>query len=174
MDIQTTNINFGAGYNVETISLAPTHFSVGFSNSNIKDKEFETYEYKKNNISLTAKSKFNDLPLVTTLTYSLNLNDNTTIDTTGSNLATKYNYNSIYLKGALTFLEDKLRPFIDFKHTFFGGDTDKKTNQLFNLGTSYYFTPNTYACTDIGMKFEQTDIDKSSVYNWRFKVGQKF
>ena len=177
VDLQTTNINFGVGYEVETISFAPTHFSLGFYNSSTKDKEFKAYDDKNNIISLTAKSKFNDLPLETTFTYSLNMNDDTIIDTSGTYLNKKSTYNSIYLKGTLTFYEDKLKPFIDFKHTFFGGDAERKSNQLLNLGTSYYFTPNTFAYTDIGMKFEQNDdVDNSnnSTYNWRLKIGQKF
>ncbi len=178
IDVQTTNINFGIGYEVETISFAPTHFSLGFYNSSIKDKEFETYDYKKNNVSLTAKSKFTELPLVTTFSLSFNMNDDKIFDSiSGTDLEAKYNYNSIYLKGAMIFYEDKLRPFIDFKHTFFGGDAESQATQLLNLGTYYYFTPNTFACTDIGMKFYQNnDVEDSnySTSNWRLKIGQKF
>ncbi len=175
-DINSMNISFGTGYYAENLSIAPTRFSLSFNNSLNKDEENETFDYKKNNIILIAKSKFDELPLTTTLSYSLSLNDNTTVIESLEE-KDKSSYNSIYLKGELNLLEEKLKPRLDFRYTAFGGDIDSQSSQMFNLGTSYNITPDTYVSTDLGLKLYQnkdTEDKDYSKFNWKLKISQKF
>ncbi|MCK4313027.1 MAG: hypothetical protein KAW88_09870 [Candidatus Cloacimonetes bacterium] len=183
-EINSTNISFGTGYYAENFNLAPTRFSLSFNNSLTKDEANETFDYKKNNIVLSAKSKFEDLPLTTTLSYSLNLNDNETRTYNDSlsqwdpTIQENSNYNAIYLKGELCLLDEKLKPYLDFRYTTFGGDIESQVSQMFNLGTSYNITPDTYISTDLGLKLYQNKDtegkDDYSKFNWKLKISQKF
>ena len=123
-----------------------------------------------------------DLPLYTTLVYSFSINDNinrTYDENTGFGIdpvKIKSNYNSIYLKGAFSFEEDKLKPYIDFRYSIEGGDVSK-TSQMFNLGSNYNIGRKTFMNAEFGMVFyEDNDIENSKVshYNFRFKIKQKF
>lgn len=177
VDIGSSNFTVGTGYKVKNIDFAPTDFSISYNNSNNKDTAHESYEYKKNNITFGARSEFADLPLNTVLSYSFTTNDNSTFMTVDSTFVEKSNYNSIYMKGILSLLEGKLKPFVDFRFSFFGGDTDSQSSQMFNLGTGYKFDKLTFLSTDIGMKtYQNNDMDNSNYSKlvWRFKVSRKF
>ena len=175
------NIFFGVGYLVENMNLAPTKFSLSFNNSANGDEVNESFDYKKNNIVLSASSKFTDIPLKTTLSYSLTLNDNSTlIEIENEDPVTeqlKSSYNSLYLKGELELLDETLKPYFNFRYTSFGGDIDPQTTQMFNLGTSYSITPMTFVSTDMGVKFYQNkeiEDDNYSKFTWKMKISQKF
>jgi hypothetical protein len=175
IDITTMNIFFGAGYLVENMNLAPTKFSLSFNNSANSDEVNESFDYKKNNIVLSASSKFTDIPLETTLSYSLTLNDNSTFEDTL--IVQKSSYNSLYIKGELELLDETLKPYFNFRYTSFGGDIDPQTTQMFNLGTSYSITSATSVSTDMGMKFYQNkeiEDDNYSKFTWKMKISQKF
>ncbi len=181
IDITTMNIFFGVGYLVENMNLAPTKFSLSFNNSANGDEVNESFDYKKNNIVLSASSKFTDIPLKTTLSYSLTLNDNSTlIEIENEDPVTeqlKSSYNSLYLKGELELLDETLKPYFNFRYTSFGGDIDPQTTQMFNLGTSYSITPMTFVSTDMGVKFYQNkeiEDDNYSKFTWKMKISQKF
>lgn len=182
IDINTMSIIFGVGYFVENMNLVPTKFSLSFSNSANSDEVSESFNYKKNNIVLSASSKFTDIPLKTTLSYSLTLNDNSTLEldeiaNEDTLIVQKSTYNSLYLKGELELLDETLKPYFNFRYTSFGGDIDSQTTQMFNLGTSYSITPATFVSTDMGVKFYQNkeiEDDNYSKFTWKMKVSQKF
>ena len=182
LDINSGNFAFSIGYPVNKIVFAPTTFSFNFNTSFNKDEAAKLFDYKKNYLTLTAKSEFMDLPLTTTLVYSFSINDNinrTYDENTGFGInpvKIKSNYNSIYLKGAFSFGEDKLKPYIDFRYSIEEGDVSK-TSQMFNLGSNYDIGRKTFMNAEFGMVFyEDNDIENSKVshYNFRFKIKQKF
>jgi hypothetical protein len=170
MKNNSNSFNIGTGYTVETIPVAPTKFSINFNNTNNKDAENQTFEIGKNNITLSAKSKFDELPLNTTLSFSTSMNSDDVADS-------KYTYNSIYLKGEMMFKQDKIRSYLDMRFSSFGGDIDSQSSQLFNLGGSYNIKQDTYVSSDLGFKIYSnsvnTDADYSN-FNFRMKITQKF
>jgi len=182
IDINTMSIFLGVGYFVENMILAPTKFSLSFSNSANSDEVSESFDYKKNNIVLNASSKFTDIPLKTSLSYSLTLNDNSTLELDENNdedtlIVQKSSYNSLYLKGEFELLDETLKPYFNFRYTSFGGDIDSQNTQMFNLGTSYSFMPATYISTDMGVKFYQNkeiEDENYSKFTWKMKISQKF
>ena len=182
VEINTMNLTFGVGYFVENINLAPTKFSLSFNNSANSDEVNESFDYKKNNVVLTANSRFTDIPLKTTLSYSLTLNDNSTLELDeitdeDTLIVQKSSYNSLYLKGELELLDETLKPYFNFRYTYFGGDIDSQTTQMLNLGTSYSITSATFVSTDMGVKFYQNkeiEDDNYSKFTWKMKISQKF
>ncbi len=175
-DINSMNLTLGFGYHAQNLSFAPTRFSLNFCNSANTDEANKSFDYKKNNIILSAKSKFEEIPLKTTLSYSLNLNDDKTI-THNDTLDQKSSYNSLYMKGEFLLLEEKLKPYLDFRYTAFGGDIDSQASQMFNLGTSYHIDKDTFLSTVFGLKlYQNKDYEESnySSFNWKFRITRKF
>ncbi|RLC50940.1 MAG: hypothetical protein DRZ79_03590, partial [Candidatus Cloacimonadota bacterium] len=127
-------------------------------------------DFKKNNITFSAKSKFAELPLSTVLSYSLSLNKDKI-------LSQKSNYHSIYLKGTLSLMEEKLNPYLDFRYSKFGGEIDDQNLEIMNLGTSFNLNSDTYLSTNLGLKFYQNNDEDNSNYSkviWRFKISRRF
>ncbi|MCK5052460.1 MAG: hypothetical protein KAS53_12105, partial [Candidatus Cloacimonetes bacterium] len=122
VDIRSTMIGFGTGYYMKQISNAPTRLSLNFSNSLNKDDANSTFEYQRNNITLSAKTAFEQLPLTTLFSYTFTLNDNSQIvkqDTLTIFVKEASNYNSIFMRGELDLMESQLRPYLDFRFNFF-------------------------------------------------------
>ena len=118
-------------------------------------------------VVFSANSDFEDLPLETIVSYSLSMEDRLTGEST---------YNSIYMKGALSLLENKLKPYVDLQFAAYGGDSENSSTRL-NLGSSYYLFKNTFLSTNIGTKFfadSNDDLNDYSLFDWRFKFTQKF
>ncbi len=180
VDIRSTVVSFGSGYLVEQITNAPTRFAVNFSNSINKDDANEAFEYKRNNITFSAKSSFEDIPLKTLVSYTLTLNDNSYIvvtDSLSQNVEEASNYNSLFVRGELELLESRLKPFADFRFNQFKGDIDSQAAQMFNIGTSYDISANTFLSAAAGLKMYQnseiSDADYSRL-NFKMKLSQKF
>ncbi len=158
VDIRSTVVSFGSGYLVEQITNAPTRFAVNFSNSINKDDANEAFEYKRNNITFSAKSSFEDIPLKTLVSYTLTLNDNSYIvvtDSLSQNVEKASNYNSLFVRGELDLLDSKLKPFADFRFNQFKGDIDSQAAQMFNIGTSYDISANTFLSAAAGLFVDQ-------------------
>jgi len=176
VDIRSTSVSFGSGYYMKQISNAPTRFSLNFSNSLNKDDAYDSFEYNRNNITLSAKTAFEHLPLTTLFSYTFTLNDNSMlIDTLA--ILEKSNYNSIFMRGELDILENQLKPYLDFRISFFNGDIDSQSAQMFNLGTSYKITSSFLISADAGLKmYQNSDIPDSdySRLNFKMNISQKF
>lgn len=176
-----SNIMFGMGYDVRQIPLAPTQFNISYSILNSRDEIKKSFDDRKNTVTLSANSRFEELPLTTTISYSYtgNTNDRIPIDTdeTDPEIETeKYGYNSILLRGTMDFFENKLKPYADFRHSFYSGDISGQTQQMMNVGARYSLTRHTSFSTDLGMRLFQSEDDKSdySRLNWRFRFEQRF
>ncbi len=180
VDIRSTMIGFGTGYYMKQISNAPTRLSLNFSNSLNKDDANSTFEYQRNNITLSAKTAFEQLPLTTLFSYTFTLNDNSQIvkqDTLTIFVKEASNYNSIFMRGELDLMESQLRPYLDFRFNFFKGDIDSQAAQMFNIGTSYEIMSNSLISADAGFKMYQNAEDPDSDYsrfNFKMKISQKF
>lgn len=167
LDIVSSSINVGAGYLVDQISPAPTQFTISYNKTGSEDLAGAAFENNRDNFILSANSNFVDLPLETVVSYSLALDEQQTSETT---------YNSLYLKGTMNFMNDKLKPYLDLQLTSNSGDNEYSTT-LFNIGTSYYPLVNTFLSTNIGGKFYADSSDDSkdnTLFSWRLKITQKF
>jgi len=176
IDIRSTSVSFGTGYLVKQISNAPTRFSLNFSNSLNKDNANDSFEYKRNNITLSAKTAFEHLPIKTLYSYTFTLNDNSTL-VDSLNVLEKSNYNSIFLRGEFDLMEGQLKPYLDFRYNFFAGDINSQASQMFNIGTGYEITPNSFISVDAGLKMYQNSDEPDSDYsrlNFKMKISQKF
>ena len=170
VDIKSASYTFGTGYKLDKISFAPTKFGFNFNNLSSVDNAGNTFDFKKNNITFSAKSKFTELPLSTVVSYSLSLNKDKI-------LSQKSNYHSIYLKGTLSLMEEKLNPYLDFRYSKFGGEIDDQNLEIMNLGTSFNLNRDTYLSTNLGLKFYQNNDEDNSNYSkviWRFKISRRF
>ena len=180
VDIRSTIISFGTGYLVKQITNAPTRFSFNFSNSLNKDDASETFEYNRNNISLSAKTKFDNLPITTLVSYTLTLNDNSNLVNELGDLTLieeTSNYNSIFMRGEFDLLESRLKPYIDFRYNMFKGDIESQAAQMFNIGSSYEIASNSYISADAGLKMYQNSDEPTADYsrlNFKMKISQKF
>ncbi|MEA2095273.1 MAG: hypothetical protein U9P73_01080 [Candidatus Cloacimonadota bacterium] len=180
IDIRSTSISFGTGYLVKQISNAPTRLSLNFSNSLNKDNANNSFEYKRNNITLSAKTEFEQLPLTTLLSFTFTLNDNSyqivESDTTFT-MKEASNYNSIFLRGEVDLIDGQLKPYLDFRYNLFSGDIDSQTAQMFNIGSSYEITTNSFITAGAGLKLYQNSDASDSDYsrlNFKMKISQKF
>ena len=169
----TNNFNVSTGYTVETIPAAPTKFSVGFGNFVSKDIENSSYENTNSNIVFSADSKFDDLPLRTTISFTTNMYDNSSVNDITYK---EYNYNSLFVKGQMKFAADKVKTYLSMRFSGFSGDKQINEN-YYNLGGSYNITKNTFVSSDIGVKSIEYTIPNDedySLFNFRFKVSKKF
>ncbi len=169
-EIKNYNFVLGGGYNLEAIRSAPTKLSLNFSNSANVDEKNNSFDYTTNYLIMSAKSDFTYLPLRTTMSYSLSLNENQ-VDEYSSN------YHSLFMKGEFNFLEDKLRPYLDFRYTSYGGDIDKQSKQLLNLGSKYNIFSQTSISTNVGIvAYQNNDVEDSdySQLNWELRISQRF
>ena len=165
---------FGTGYELGNLPVAPTKLNITFSNNQNIDKAQDSYEYKRNIVNFSTKSHFVDLPLTTSLSYSLSLNeDEIAADSLG---VLKSNYNSFYIKNEVSIVQNRLKPYLDFRYTKYGGDIEDQSISMFNLGSSYQMRKNTYLYSELGLKSYSSDIENSEYtkYNWNFKISQKF
>lgn len=175
-EITTNTITVGSGYKVEAIEFAPTNFTVSYSNTANNDEAQDMFENTRDNISLSIKSEFRDLPLETLASFTVSMSDNS-LKSEDIIEKSESNYNSFYLKGMMKFMSDRLKPYADLRLVGYGGDADAQNSQLMNLGASYTLTNNTFLSTNFGMKwYANDDVEDSdySQFNWRFKIDQKF
>ncbi|MCF7858033.1 MAG: hypothetical protein K9N07_01725 [Candidatus Cloacimonetes bacterium] len=172
LKIQSNNVSFGTSYFVKQFFQMPTRFSVIFSNSTSKDDANNIFDYQMNNLTLSAKSSFEELPLTTTLSYTLTLNDNVE-----ESVQETSNYNSFYIKGDLDLMDNRLKPYIDMRYTLYTGDIFTQSSQMFNLGGSFAITTNSSVSAETGLKFYQNAEESNSNYsrmNFKMKISQRF
>ncbi|HPR16655.1 MAG TPA: hypothetical protein PLD62_00240 [Candidatus Cloacimonadota bacterium] len=168
-DLESSIISVGTGYDWKEWKTAETRFSFNFMNynNNFDLTDSTDYDYTKNNFVFSARSNFSELPLETMLSYTFSQEDKNDIS---------QNYNSLYLKGILSLLEDNLKPYCDLQLMKFGGDSETQS-MLFNLGTGYQLFKQTLLSTNLGGKIFKDNDDKDKDYNnltWRFKIVQHF
>ena len=74
-------------------------------------------------------------------------------------------------------MESQLKPYIDFRFNIFKGDIDSQSAQMFNIGSSYEVTSNTFISAGAGLKmYQNSDMTGSdySRFNFKMKISQKF
>jgi hypothetical protein len=177
----TTNFNISTGYTVETIPAAPTKFSVGFGSFSSGDPDENDIGLGNNNVKFSAVSKFDDIPLKTTLAFTTTMTNNDILAYDAVNdvfapVNSEYNYKSLFAQGEMRFVADKVKTFVNMRLSGFSGDKELTENS-FNIGGSYNITKNTYVQSDIGTKsvtYTIPESDAYSVLNFGFKVSQKF
>ncbi|MDP8204276.1 MAG: hypothetical protein P9L95_07085 [Candidatus Tenebribacter mawsonii] len=181
VDIRSTAISFGTGYLVKQINSAPTRFSFNFSNSLNKDDANDSFEYSRNNIALSAKTDFEQLPIITIISYTFTLNDNSYLVKDELEKFTLVeeasNYNSIFVRGEFDLMESKLKPYVEFRYNLFNGDIESQAAQMFNLGSSYKITSNSVISADAGLKSYQNSDSPYNDYsklNFKMNISQKF
>ncbi|MCF7793007.1 MAG: hypothetical protein K9N09_03730 [Candidatus Cloacimonetes bacterium] len=177
-DANSSIISFGTSYDLNQFKTAPTRLSFNFmqyandySYTNEANNDTTDYVYSKNNFILSANSEWESLPLETEISFTLSVEDKENAGETEEN-----SFNSIYLKGIYSLLEDTLKPYCDLKYDIFGGDQDKSST-LFNVGAYYQVFIRTFLSTNLGVKlFKDNEIEDGdyTTLTWRFKIVQKF
>jgi hypothetical protein len=168
-------LNFG--YQLGQLPVAPTLINVGFNNNVNQDKAYELFENNRNTFSFSAKSFFRELPLTTQIAFSLSTNEDTNKDSANVLNTIDYHYSSIYLKAEYLLLDNKLKPYIDYRLTNYGGGTDKQMSNMFNIGAGYGVFANTYLTTELGLKtYSNSDEDgyEYTNFNWKMQISQRF
>jgi len=183
LDIGTGNFNFNLGYEFENIGFGPLNLVLGYNNSYNRDNQNESFDYRRNHLNFSMKSDFRDIPMKAFLSYSVSLNDNET-RTFDDSLQTWVNpvkeesaYNSLFAGCEFNFLQERLKPFFDFKYSFYTGDIDRQNLQMINLGSSYKVMQGLFCFLETGIKLfrnkDQEDQDYNR-YNLRFKLNYRF
>ncbi len=177
LSIKSNSYYVGFGYELGRLNIAPTKLSFNLSNYSNSDEAYERYRNKRNSITISGKSFFNDIPLITLLSYTFTQNNDTMPDTANVLVNTKPLFNSIYFKANYLLVDNKLKPFFDFRFTGYGGDGIKQSSKMFNIGAEYAVLINMSLYSDFGIRsYDNKDVDdvNYSNYNWKFKIKYKF
>ncbi len=202
LDQTVTQMNFGLSYDAIGLSAVPTLFSVGYDVSNGESDMYNNYEDNMSTISLSAVSRFRDLPVKTVLQFSTTSQDfdqeyNNPIDDPNNASATQLvteesntAYNTLYGRMDWKFIEDRLKPFWSISWTTVSGDSDSKTNNVsldktdtsqdvFNtsIGTSYMVIEDLDTMLSFGLRnFTDNELSDNdySRYDVKFKASYRF
>jgi hypothetical protein len=139
---------------------------------------YEKFDSKRSTFSFSAKSYFDELPLTTQIALSLSTNEDKTLDSIALETSTMdYHFTSLYLKAEYLLLENKLKPFFDYRLTSYGGDTDKQLSNMFNIGAGYGVLANTFLSTEFGLRTYNNADEEGYEYtnfSWKFRITQRF
>ncbi|MBN2461944.1 MAG: hypothetical protein JXB60_10115 [Candidatus Cloacimonetes bacterium] len=183
LDVKSGSISFNVGHEFTNFRTGPLNLSLNYGNQYNRDVENESFTYRRNNLTLALKNKLNSLPLQTTLSYSITLNDDEirvytdSLDAWSEKTGSKSNYHSVYLKTEFFLREDNLKPYLDFRYSSYGGDIESQSHQLINLGVKYSITPAINLWGEGGMKLysnhdnEDTDYTR---YSFRIRASYRF
>ena len=165
---------FDMGYQFGNLPIAPTKLNIGYQNTSNQDKAYELYDNLRSTYSIAFRSYFDDFPLNTLFSFAITTNKD---DMSDFDETLETNFFSFNFKADYTFADNRFKPYFDYRLTNYGGDMDEQNTHLVNLGTSYYFTANSFCFTELGMKtYGNNTIEgyDSSIFSWRIKLTQKF
>ncbi|MCD4828299.1 MAG: hypothetical protein K8R90_02560 [Candidatus Cloacimonetes bacterium] len=175
------SITVGLSYEVVALYAAPTTFEVNWQQTASADDLNDTFDNTMNTISISGASRFRDLPLTTVIRYSNTASDQKIIDP-GDFANPTFSessdaYNSVMLRANLRLLQERLKPYVSFQITSFGGDGDAQSTRLIGAGTSYDIVENFEASTSVSMKnYSNSDTDDFdySKLDLRFRMRYTF
>jgi hypothetical protein len=179
MDLRSNNFSFNTGYYVNSIIMAPTLFTAGFTNNVYTDEANDSFEYSRSSINVSARSDFSAMPLRTLISYTLAFNNDVTeaFDTYKAG-EEKYEttFQSVYLSTKFTFSEGKYKPYADLRISTETGDL-KQNSLMGNVGLMAVLYPDLTLKTSIGMaNYNNEDLEDgdSSRLNFKMKLKYKF
>ncbi len=191
LDQTVTQISTGLSYDAISLLAVPTLFSVNYNLSNGESDMYNNFEDDMNTISLSAVSRFRDLPVRTVLQFSTSSKDfkqeyhtGTSADTLSINKS-NVSYNTIYAKMDWRFVDERLKPFMSVSWTTVSGDeendgtkADVSQNVLnTNIGTSYEVINDLDTMLSFGIRdFSdgETSANDYSRYDVKFKASYRF
>lgn len=173
-EISSAGINFMLGYKLNNFASNKTDLSLSYSNNSNEDVNGDSFANSSNNITLAAKTIFNNLPINTRVAYSFSVNESEAMPVSGTDLEkSENNYQSLYLKGSMKFMEDNLIPFMEYRLSNYetSGDSDILHNM--NLGGNYRYDDLTRLILRAGTTIFNGSADYTK-YSLMFKVIRSF
>ncbi len=177
MDTENNVMDIGMGYDFIMMPVAPTKLDLTYNSGTDEDKLNSAYELNSNNVLVTLTSKFQEIPLLTRISFNTALQDSKTELTTGTANKINTSNTDFGLHGEYQLLDEKLTPFADFKTTVLGGDQNKQAYQLINLGARYFPLEQTTISTNLGFKSYSNSSKNNCDYNsvsWNLSLSQRF
>ncbi|MBN1948531.1 MAG: hypothetical protein JW784_02190 [Candidatus Cloacimonetes bacterium] len=181
-DLNSFSLNFHTGYFFNNWRSMPTELGFSFTTTSYRDDARDAFNFQRNTVNLNSRTKFDDLPLTLTASYTLSINDNSVKDFEPGEVRSfaediaKSTMNSFYCKGQLSFLSDKFKPYADMRYTTLAGSSGN-SSLLFNLGHDWQILTNTSFSSDLGIVLngDRHDADSSvRYYSLKFKLKYKF
>ncbi len=190
IDQTITQMNFGLSYDAIGLLAVPTLFAVSYDVSNGESDMSNNFEDNMNTISLSAVSRFRDLPLKTVLQFSTTSQDyhQEYTDATDDSIVIDESdtaYNTIYGRMDWKFVDDRLRPFWSVSWTTVSGDSENNgqptdtSQDIFNtsIGTSFVVIEDLDTMLSFGMRnFADKEVSDNdySRYDVKFKASYRF
>jgi len=179
-EIGSTGMNFMLGYKLKNFTSNKTDLNLSYSNNSNEDVSGDSFENSSNNITLSAKTVFNELPLSTRVAYSFSVNESKSAPISGADLVkVENNYQSLYLKGSMKFLGDQLTPFLEYRISSYANNDENDTLHNINLGGNYKYDKLTRLVLRAGTTlFKGAPQSDGSVdytkYSLMFKISRSF
>lgn len=173
-EISSTGINFMLGYKLNNFTSNKTDLNLSYSNNTNEDVSGNSFENSSNNITISAKSIFNHLPLNTRVAYSFSINENNLTpasETTAQK--SENNYQSLYLKGSMNFINDNLIPFLEYRISSYENNDGSDTLHNVNLGGNYRVDKLTRLIMRTGVTLFSGSVDYIK-YSIMCKISRSF
>lgn len=170
-------LSFGIGYNLSQIPVVPTQLDVSYRiGSDNYEKEdtlavvHKLAENESNGLNITMLNRFANYPL--TLQFALALNNQENL------LSSLKNKNQNLLMGAAySFLQNRLKPYLNYRSIGLGGDQGKQNYGYFSLGLEAYPTSSLVLNTSLGLQNHNNKADSNKDFDnfiWRVLLTQRF
>ncbi len=195
LDQTVSTLNVGLSYDAIQLLAVPTMFAVNFNTSDGDSDMNNNFESKMNTISISAVSRFRDLPVKTVLQFSTtgkdfdqvvrDYDENTDTYTILSQYEENTTYNTFYGKMDWQFFQERLKPFMSMSWTTVTGDQDNdglKTDTEQNIfstsiGTSYMVIEDLDTMLSFGIReFTDNEVSQNdySRFDMKFKASYRF
>jgi len=172
-EINSSGMNLMLGYKLDNFTATNTDLNLAYSNSFNEDVANSAFENSANNITLSANTNFNELPLTTKIAYSFSINDNKAIATSGDLEKIENNYQSVYLKGSMKYFEERLIPHLEYRFSSYENGNDNNLLHSINLGSSFRYDRLTQVIMRLGSSF-YNGIEDYSKYSIMLKLSRSF
>lgn len=173
-DDKTNRIFVAAGYDFTYGARHSANFTL--STSNLKDATFYKRDQQNMNLQLSVISMFSDMPLQTSVSFTISNNENTnqvfitsTADSVGADSVltkTTFNYSSVSVGAQYSVMENKVRLLGAITPIF--GDFNRTS---LTTGADYYITDNhavEFRFDYILNKGRSSDLTTSLIYRFNF------
>lgn len=170
-------LSFGIGYNLSQIPVVPTQLDISYRIGSDNYEKEDTLavvqklaENESNGLNITMLNRFANYPL--TLQFALALNNQENL------LSSLKNKNQNLLMGAAySFLQNRLKPYLNYRSIGLGGDQGKQNYGYFSLGLEAYPTSSLVLNTSLGLQNYNNKADSNKDFDnfiWRVLLTQRF
>jgi len=166
------NMSVGIGYNFNQLAQVPTQLDISYrtGNDNSTLNNIDSTDNLNNSLNITMNNRFSVIPLTTQFSMSLNNQQNKLADM-------KTNNSSLLFGAGYGFLDNRIKPFTNYRMVSLGGDQDKRNYGYFTLGVEAYPFQDFSLTSDVAFNSFSSDNDTETDYNsttWRVFLTQRF